>query len=136
MLSTELDTPLELLLLLEVTPLPPTAMPRPGGCATPGTLRLLVRSPTLSVCPSLGRCAPLSPSRSQGLPAPRSLSPLRPLSPTLLPLLSPPPLWLLSAMALALPLVLDLLVLPLLLLQVLAMLPVLLLWLLLAWDMP
>merc|ERR1711928_272557 len=76
-------------------------MPRPGGCATPGTLRLLVRSPTLSVCPSPGRCAPLLPSRSQGLPAPRFPSPLRPLSPTLLPLLSPPPLWLLSAMALA-----------------------------------
>merc|ERR1711922_120467 len=87
--------------LLEVTPQPPTAMPRPGGCATPGTLRLLVRSPTLSVCPSLGRCAPLLPSRSQGLPAPRFLLPLRPLSPSLLPLLSPPPLWLLSAMALA-----------------------------------
>merc|ERR1711926_37646 len=101
MLSTELDMPLELLLLLEDTPQPPTAMQRPGGCATPGTLKLLVRSPTLSVSPSLGRCAPLLPSRSQGLPAPRFPSPLRPLSPTLLPLLSPPPLWLLSAMALA-----------------------------------
>merc|ERR1712180_98779 len=76
-------------------------MLRPGGCATPGTLRLPVRSPTLSVCPSLGRCAPLLPSRFQGLPVPRSLSPSRPLSPTLLPLLSLPPLWLLSAMALA-----------------------------------
>merc|ERR1711962_1819644 len=96
MLSTELDTPLELL-LLEDTPQPPTAMLRPGGCATPGTLRLPVRSPTLSVCPSLGRCAPLLPSRSQGLPVPRFLSLLRPLSPTLLPLLLPPLLWLLSA---------------------------------------
>ena len=47
------------------------------------------------------RSAPLLPSRSQGLPAPRFLSPLRPLSPTLVPLLLPPPLWLLSAMALA-----------------------------------
>ena len=46
------------------------------------------------------RSAPLLPSRSQGLPAPRSLSPLRPLSPTLLPLLSLLPLWPLSAMVL------------------------------------
>merc|ERR1711962_1427915 len=102
-----------------------------GDSATPSQFkspsRCLLRSaPRFPV-----RSAPLLPSRSQGLPALRSLSPLRPLSPTLHPLLLPPPLWLLSAMALALPLVLDLLV-----LQVLAMLPVLLLWLLLAWDMP
>merc|ERR1719234_1023867 len=161
MLSTELDTLLPLLL-----PLPPTATLRPGGCATPGLLRLPVRSPTLSVCPSLSatpspgrspglsaapgpplsatpsptllltkcatpallrsalpspsrspsrcrlRSAPRSPvrsappslTRSQGLPALRSLSPLRPLLPTLL-LLLLPPLSLLSATELALVLV-------------------------------
>merc|ERR550519_1187346 len=79
MLSTELDTPLPLLLLLEVTPLPPTAMPRPGGCATPGQLRPPVRSPTLSVClsPSAPACpsAPPSPSLSVTLPPGPSATP-------------------------------------------------------------
>merc|ERR1712212_233385 len=184
-LSMEPVTQLLQSLLLEVTPLLPTATPRPGGCATPGLSRLPVRSPTLSVCLSLSaparpsappspgpsvtpppgpsatpspgrspglsaepgpppsatpsptllltkcatpapfrsampspsrslsrslsrsaprfpvRSATPSPTRSQGLPVLRSLSPLRPLWPTLL-LLLLPPLWLLLATELAL----------------------------------
>merc|ERR1740128_1342372 len=60
MLSTELDMLLPLLLLPEDTPLPPTATPRPGECATPGQFRTPVRSPTLFVCLSL--CAPACPT--------------------------------------------------------------------------
>merc|ERR1719432_600753 len=67
MLSTELDTPLPLLLLLVDTPMPPTATPRPGGCATPGQSRTPVRSPTLFVC--LSPSATPSPGRSRGLSA-------------------------------------------------------------------
>merc|ERR1719397_2313754 len=89
MLSTELDTPLPLLLLLVDTRMPPTATPRPGGCATPGLSRTPVRSPTQFVCLSLsapacpsappspspsvtpppGPCATPTPGRSPGLSA-------------------------------------------------------------------
>merc|ERR1711935_451515 len=62
MLSTELDTLLPLLLLLEDIHLPPTATPRPRGCATPGVSRLPARSPTLFVC--LSPSATPSPGRS------------------------------------------------------------------------
>merc|ERR1711874_515846 len=81
MLSTELDTLLPLLL---DTPLPPTATPRPGGCATPGLSRTPARSPTLSVCLSLSApacpSAPPSPSPSVTPPPGPSATP----SPTLL----------------------------------------------------
>merc|ERR1719237_2052818 len=67
MLSTELDTPLPLLLLLVDTPMPPTATLRPGGCATPGLCRTPVRSPTLFAC--LSPSATPTPGRSPGLSA-------------------------------------------------------------------
>merc|ERR1719430_2984132 len=79
MLSTELDTLLPLLL---ATPLPPTATLRPGGCATPGLLRLPARSPTLSVC--LSPSATPSPGRSPGLSAAPGPPPSATPSPTLL----------------------------------------------------
>merc|ERR1711874_224141 len=76
MLSTELDTLLPLLL---DTPLPPTATPRPGGCATPGLSRTPARSPTLSVCLSLSApaypSAPPSPSPSVTPPPGPSATP-------------------------------------------------------------
>merc|ERR1712183_1224644 len=104
MLSTEPDTLLLLLLLLEVTPLLTTATPRPGGCATPGLSRPPVRSPTLSAClslsapacpsapPSPGQCvtpppgpsATPSPGRSPGLSAEPDPPPSATPSPTLL----------------------------------------------------
>merc|ERR1712128_314670 len=72
MLPTELDTLLPLLLLLEDTPLPPTATPRPRGCATPGVSRLPARSPTLCVCLSLSApaCPSAQPSPSQSVTLP------------------------------------------------------------------
>merc|ERR550519_762168 len=91
MLSTELDTPLPLLLVLVDTLMPPTATPRPGGCATPGLSRTPVRPPTLFAC--LSPSATPSLTRFQGLPVLRSLLLLRPLWPTLLLLLLPPLLW-------------------------------------------
>merc|ERR1712212_1066473 len=76
MLSTELDTVLPLLLPLEDTPLPPTATLSPGGCASPGLLRLPARSPTLSVCLSLSApaCPSAPPSPGPSVTPPPGLS--------------------------------------------------------------
>merc|ERR1711931_120679 len=122
---------LPLSLLLEVTPLPPTATPRPGGCATPGLsaepgpLPSATQSPTLLLTkcatPAQFRSALLSlsssPSRSLLRSAPRS--PVRSALPTpsrsqgLLVLRSLSPLrpqWLTLLLPLLLPLLWPLLV--------------------------